>query len=150
MTSGIGRARSAMPIAENLSFELALLLVVLVLLASVLSLWALLTCMTLRRQIKEIKRDAQRQNTSLLALHGAMKVISEDVISHGQTQLSVRRTLARLADQQSELRLRDGDGGLYPQAIQLIHEGCGREDVRKLCALTESEVDLLFSLHARG
>jgi biopolymer transport protein ExbB/TolQ len=131
-------------------FGLALFLFALAVIAIILAVFTLISTSALRRQIREVKRDYQRQNTSLLALYGAMKVISEDVISHGQTQSSVRRTLERLAEQQSELRLREVDGGLYPQAIQLIHEGRSREEVRKLCALTESEVDLLFSLHGQG
>lgn len=135
---------------ETLLFGAALALFVLILLAMLLAGVALKSISTLRRQMREIRQDHQRQNTSLLALHGAMKMISEDVISHGQAQSSVRRTLERLADQQNEMRLRDVDDGLYPQAIQLIQEGRGREEVRKLCGLTDSEVDLLFSLHGQG
>ncbi len=100
-------------------------------------------------QLRDVRRDHQRLQTSLLGLHGAMKVIAEDVISHGQHQSSVSRTIERLTDQQSELRLRDVDEGLYGQAIELIRQGRSREEVRKLCALTQSEVDLLFSLHGR-
>jgi len=118
--------------------------------AIILGLYAVFAVVSLRRQLRELRRDHQCQNTSLLSLHGAMKVISEDVINHGQAQSSVRRTLERLSDQQSEMRLRDVGEGLYPQAIQLIQEGRGREEVRKLCALTQSEVDLLFSLHSQG
>ncbi|WP_295399231.1 DUF2802 domain-containing protein [uncultured Thiocystis sp.] len=135
---------------ETLLFGVALALFVLTLLVMLLAGVALKSISTLRRQIREIRQDHQRQNTSLLALHGAMKMISEDVISHGQAQSSVRRTLEHLADRQNEMRLRDVDDGLYPQAIQLIQAGRAREEVRKLCGLTDSEVDLLFSLHGRG
>ncbi|MFD2112966.1 DUF2802 domain-containing protein [Thiorhodococcus fuscus] len=79
-----------------------------------------------------------------------MKTISEDVISHGQIQSSVRRTLERLVDQQSQMQLREVDEGLYPQAIRLIQSGRGRDEVQRLCSLTDSEADLLFSLHAPG
>ena len=115
------------------------------------SLWlagrALLRVRALANQLRESRGEYQRLNTSVLALHGAMKVIAEDVIDHGQHQSAVRRALERLVEQQSELRLRDVDEGLYGQAIELIRHGRGREEVRKLCALTASEVDLLFSLH---
>ncbi|EXJ16894.1 hypothetical protein D779_2505 [Imhoffiella purpurea] len=104
----------------------------------------------LRSEFLELKRDQQRQSTAILALHGAMKTISEDVIAHGQAQSSVRRTLDRLADLQSQMQLREVDEGLYPQAIRLIQSGRGREEVRRLCSLTESEADLLFSLHGPG
>jgi hypothetical protein len=104
----------------------------------------------LRRQLDELRRESQRQNTTLLALHGAMKMIADDVIVHGQVQSSVKRTLDHLVDQHTELQLRDVDEGLYPQAIQMIRKGRPREEVRQLCGLTESEVDLLFSLHGQG
>ncbi len=133
----------------NLLLGVVVSVCVLALLAFILAVLALRSVSTLRRQIREIRSDAQRQNTSLLALHGAMKVIAEDVISHGQTQSSVRRRLERLTEQQSEMRLREVDEGLYPQAIQLIQEGYSREEVRRRCALTEAEVDLLFSLHGQ-
>ncbi|MBK1716727.1 hypothetical protein CKO27_03510 [Thiocystis violacea] len=117
------------------------------LLALLLAVQARLRIRVLKVQVSEARRDHQRLSNSMLALHGAMKVIAEDVISHDQHQSRVRRTLDRLSDQQSELRLRDVDEGLYGQAIELIRHGRGRDEVRKLCALTPSEVDLLFSLH---
>lgn len=135
--------------SDILTFGLTWLPPVVALLAVILAVSALFSISALRRQLREIRRDVQRQNTSLLALHGAMKVIAEDVIAHAQSQSAVRRTLERLTDGQSELRLRDVDEGLYPQAIQLIHDGRSREEVRRLCGLTQSEVDLLFSLHAQ-
>lgn len=135
---------------EKLLLGLALSLLITSVLGMILAGYALVSIATLRRQVREIRQDYQRQNTSMLALHGAMKMISEDVISHGQVQSSVSRTLERLSDQQTELRLRDVDDGFYPQAIQLIQDGRGREEVRKICGLTESELDLLFSLHGQG
>ena len=120
---------------------------VLALLAVVLGVRAARRIRDLRAQLRELRREQQRLNTSVLALHGAMKVIAEDVINHSQHQSSVKRALERLADQQSELRLRDVDEGLYGQAIELIRHGRGRDEVRQLCALTAAEVDLLFSLH---
>lgn len=118
--------------------------------AFMLAIIAMMLVSTLSRQLRELKNDFHRYNTSLLALHGAMKAIAEDVITHGQTQSTVKRTLERLTDEHSEMRLREVDAGLYPQAIQLIYDGRRREDVRKLCGLTEVEVDLLFSLHGSG
>lgn len=130
---------------------IAFILVALALLATIwLVARALRSNARLRSELKEIRGEQQRQSTSLLALHGAMKVIAEDVIKHGQLQSNVARTLERLADQQSELRLRDVEEGLYSQAITLIRQGKRRDEVKKLCALTQSEVDLLFSLHGRG
>ena len=101
----------------------------------------------LEERLRELRRDQQETDTALLALHGAIKAVAEDVIDQGQHQSSVKRALDRLADQQSELRLRSVDEGLYVQAIELIRLGRGRGEVRKLCGLTHAEVDLLFSLH---
>lgn len=130
---------------------IALLLVSLALvLALLLAARALRLAAGLRQQVKDLRGEQQRQSTSLLALHGAMKVIAEDVITHGQHQSKVATALERLADRQTELRLRDVDEGLYSQAIELIRHGRSREEVRKLCALTQSEVNLLFSLHGQG
>lgn len=115
--------------------------------ALLMALYALIRLAALRRQVRKLEDQAQRQTTSLLALHGAMKVISEDVIAHSQIQSSVRRTLERLVDEQSALRLREVDDGLYPQAIQMVQSGRSRDEVRELCGLTHAEVDLLFTLH---
>ncbi|MBK1694256.1 hypothetical protein CKO09_05815 [Chromatium weissei] len=135
---------------ENPLFGLVLFLFALALIAIISAVFALIAISKLRHQIKEINDNFQRQNTSLLSLHGAMKVIAEDVIQHTQKQMTFARTLERITDEHSEMRLREVDSGLYPQAIQMIYDGIRREEVRKLCALTESEVDLLFSLHGQG
>lgn len=133
--------------SDILALGLTWLPLALAMLAIILASASWFSVAALRRQLRDIRRDAQHQSTSLLALHGAMKAIAEDVHTYSQTQSSVRRTVERLADGQSELRLRDVDDGLYPQAIQLIRDGRGRDEVRRLCGLTQSEVDLLFSLH---
>jgi hypothetical protein len=125
-------------------------LALLLLITLAVALRALRQVRALRAQLKDFRGEQQRLGTSLLSLHGAMKVIAEDVINHGQHQSKGTRTLERLADRQSELRLRDVDQGLYGQAIELARQGKSRDEVRKLCGLSESEVDLLFSLHARG
>lgn len=138
-----------LPATAYLWFALALVVIALIATLFV-AIHAVHQCRHLRHQISEVRRHQQRQNTSILALHGAMKVISEDVINHSQHQSSVTRTLERLTDRQSELRLRDVDEGLYGQAIELIRQGRSRQEVRKLCALTDSETDLLFSLHSHS
>ena len=123
----------------------------LALLVALLSAWLVVRSrarlQTLEARLRELRHAQQEVDTAILALHGAIKAVAEDVIDQGQHQSSVRRALDRLADQQSELRLRDVDEGLYVQAIELIRLGRGRSEVRKLCGLTHTEVDLLFSLH---
>lgn len=129
--------------AELLVWVVPAVIVLVLLLAG----YALLAFTAVRRQVRKLEDQVQRQTTSLLALHGAMKVIAEDVIAHGQIQSGVRRTLERLVDEQSALRLREVDEGLYPQAIQMVQNGRSREEIRALCGLTHAEIDLLFSLH---
>lgn len=106
------------------------------------------------RQIGRLQADLARQGESLGALASAMKVISGEAFHVRQDQATVGQALERLADQQNEMRLemrlRDADRTPYAQAIQLIRNGQTRDEVRKLCALTQSEVDLLFSLHGQG
>jgi len=125
--------------------------------ALLIALWSLWLAVRARARLRALearihalRHDQLECNTSILALHGAIKAVAEDVIDQGQHQSSVRRALDRLADQQSELRLRSVEDGLYVQAIELIRLGRGRGEVRRLCGLTHAEVDLLFSLHGAG
>ncbi len=120
------------------------------LLATIIAGFAVGLVILLRRQLAALRQDYQRQATSVMALQGAMKALSEGVATHGQAQASVQRALARLHDQHSELRAREGDSGAYEQAIRLIQQGVGREEVRRRCGLTSTELDLLFSLHGTG
>ncbi len=120
------------------------------LLATIVAGFAVGLVILLRRQLVALRQDYQRQATSVMALQGAMKALSEGVATHGQAQASVQRALERLHDQHSELRAREGDSGAYEQAILLIQQGLGREEVRRRCGLTSTELDLLFSLHGSG
>ena len=125
----------------------AVLALLVALLAMLLAVRARARLSDLEALIRALRQDQRGLDTAILALHGAIKAVAEDVIDQGQHQSSVRRALDRLTDQQSELRLRDVDEGLYVQANELIRLGRGRGEVRKLCGLTHAEVDLLFSLH---
>ncbi len=126
------------------------LVALIALLATIVAAFSVGLVILLRRQLAALRQDYQRQATSVMALQGAMKALSEGVATHGQAQASVQRALERLHDQHSELRAREGDSGAYEQAIRLIQQGQGREEVRRRCGLTSTELDLLFSLHGTG
>jgi len=117
-------------------------------------LFAALALFQLRRHIARLQRDGERQANLLLALQGTLKVMSGEALSHRQELSNILRAIERLAtlnqETRLEMRLRNADHSPYTQAIRLIRHGQSREAVRKLCALTETEVDLLFSLHAQG
>jgi hypothetical protein len=119
-------------------------------LATVVAGFAVAQVVVLRRQLAALRQDYQRQATSVMALQGAMKALSEGVAIHGQAQASVQRALERLHDQHSELRAREDGAGAYEQAIRLIRDGEPRGEVRRRCGLTAAELDLLFSLHGPG
>ncbi|WP_018935544.1 DUF2802 domain-containing protein [Thioalkalivibrio sp. ALJ24] len=120
------------------------------LISTIVAAFAIAMVLLLRRQLAALRQDYQRQATSLMALQGAMKVLSEGVINHGQAQAAVQRALERLHDQHTELRARDPDQGSYEKAIQLVREGYSRDEVRRLCSLTPTELDLIYSLHGAG
>ncbi|WP_018875442.1 DUF2802 domain-containing protein [Thioalkalivibrio sp. ALE31] len=126
------------------------LVALIALLATIVAAFSVGLVILLRRQLAALRQDYQRQATSVMALQGAMKALSEGVATHGQAQASVQRALERLHDQHSELRAREGDSGAYEQAIRLIRQGLGREEVRRRCGLTSTELDLLFNLHGTG
>ncbi|MBK5971027.1 MULTISPECIES: DUF2802 domain-containing protein [Thiorhodovibrio] len=127
---------------------------ILTLLASGIALLALLALAGLRRRLMQMQQLQEQQTQTLLAIQGAVRVLSGEAVTHREDLVSVRRAIERIGEvnQQTrlEMRLRDADGSPYTQAIQLIRHGQPRSEVRKLCSLTESEVDLLFNLHGQG
>lgn len=127
---------------------------ILVMLAAGIALLALLALMHLRRRLTRMQDAMEQQTQTLLAIQGAVKVLSGEAVTHREDLVAVRRAIERLGElnQQTrlEMRLRDADGSPYTQAIQLIRHGQPRAEVRKLCSLTDSEVDLLFNLHGQG
>ena len=127
---------------------------ILSLLAAGIALLALLALMQLRRRLAQMQLVMEQQTQTLLAIQGGVKVLSGEAVTHREDLSRVRLAVERLGElnQQTrmEMRLRDADGSPYTQAIQLIRHGQPRAEVRKLCSLTESEVDLLFNLHGQG
>ncbi|WP_328985526.1 DUF2802 domain-containing protein [Thiorhodovibrio winogradskyi] len=127
---------------------------ILSLLAAGIALLALVALMQLRSRLARMQLVMEQQTQTLLAIQGAVKVLSGEALTHREDLASVRRAIDRVGElnQQTrlEMRLRDADGSPYTQAIQLIRHGQPRAEVRKLCSLTDSEVDLLFNLHGQG
>lgn len=126
----------------------------LALLATIIVLLALVALIQLRQRLTRMQLVMEQQTQTLLAIQGAVKVLSGEAVTHREDLASVRRAIERVGElnQQTrlEMRLRDADGSPYAQAIQLIRHGQPRTEVRKLCSLTDSEVDLLFNLHGHG
>ncbi len=127
---------------------------ILALMAAMLAVLALFALVGLRQRLEQVRQVLEQQTQALLAIQGATRVLSGEAVTHREDLASLRRGIDRLGElnQQTrlELRLRDADSSPYAQAIQLIRHGQTRSEVRKLCSLTESEVDLLFNLHGHG
>lgn len=126
-------------------------------LAAFAALIALLVPLALWRQrqyLEHLEQRLEQQTKVLLAMQGTAKVLSGEAVTHREDLAKVRKVIDRLAqlnqEMRLELRLRDAENSPYTQAIQLIRHGQPRSEVRKLCSLTESEVDLLFNLHGQG
>ncbi|WP_200279975.1 DUF2802 domain-containing protein [Rhabdochromatium marinum] len=115
---------------------------------------ALLALMQLRKHLARMQQALEQQTQTLLAIQGAARVLSGEAVTHREDLARVLRAVERQGElnQQTrlEMRLRNADSSPYTQAIQLIRHGQDRAEVRKLCSLTESEVDLLFTLHGQG
>lgn len=127
---------------------------ILALIAVAFALLALFALIQLRRRIDRALQVLEQQTQTLLAVQGALRVLSGEAITHREDLARAQRAIVRLGElnQQTrmEMRLRDAESSPYNQAIQLIRHGQPRAEVRKLCSLTESEVDLLFTLHGQG
>lgn len=122
--------------------------------ALIIALMAVLALRSLRRRLQGVEETLEQHTQTLLAIEGTAKVLSGEAVSHREDLARVRRAIDRLSELNQEtrleMRLRDADRSPYTQAIQLIQNGQPRSEVRKLCALTETEVDLLFNLHGQG
>ncbi|GAB0149130.1 MULTISPECIES: DUF2802 domain-containing protein [Marichromatium] len=131
--------------------SLAEILAILALLAAALALAAFVY---LWRETRRLRRDLRRFDPVLQTLHRDLRVIAGESFHRGQDRVMLVNALERLADQQQEMRLemrmRDADQSPYAQAIKLIRNGQSREQVRRLCALTDAELELLFGLHGHG
>ncbi|MBB1125787.1 DUF2802 domain-containing protein [Thiospirillum jenense] len=120
----------------------------------IVAITALVAFVTLRQRLARVSTEFEQQTQAILAMQGAIKVLSGEAIGHRQDLAALRQAIDRLIElhheSRLETRLRDADSSPYSQAIALIRHGQSRDEVRKLCSLTESEVDLLFSLHGQG
>ncbi|NKN33188.1 DUF2802 domain-containing protein [Marichromatium bheemlicum] len=122
--------------------------------AVLLAALALAACVYLGRELRRLRRELGRLDPALQSLHRDLRVIAGESFHRGQDRMMLVNALERLADQQQEMRLemrmRDADQSPYAQAIKLIRSGQNREQVRRLCALTDAELELLFGLHGHG
>lgn len=127
---------------------------ILAILATLVAALAVGAFILLRRELRRVHQSLLDQAESLVALQRSMKVVAGEAFQRAQDQATIERALEQLVNQQHELsleiRLHHADQGAYAQAIKLIQGGQSREQVRALCALNETELDLLFGLHGQG
>lgn len=71
------------------------------------------------------------------------------VESSAQRNADIEDRLARILEQQEQLRLLEEGSGSYTHAIRLAQHGASADELARDCGLNRGEAELLVSLHGR-
>lgn len=129
---------------ENLAqWAMIAILVIVVLLA----VFAVFELARLRTRFAKLLEAYEQQQTMVLKLQGALKAIGASAAEQSRLQDEVRQALERLRDQHDALATRGPESARYEQAIRLAEGGTSRAEIKRVCQLSEAELDLILRLH---
>lgn len=115
-----------------------------------LALWLSLRGM---RKADELERRYALLEAELAALRAATDqaaaASNELAAEAGRQHAALATELAKIAEQQEQLRLMDEGSGGYSHAIRLAQGGASAEELARDCGLNRGEAELLVSLHGR-
>ncbi len=124
-----------------------LLIYVLLGLACVLLLVNLALYLRLRRLIQAHTGPGDRQADALRTLSTEIGALCSGASGMSEHLGRVEQQLRRLQERQEQLEMRDPVNREYHQAIKLIRNGAGIEELIEHCGLVRAEAELLMRLH---
>lgn len=122
-------------------------LTTLVLVVGVLAALALFGLLQLRARLQQLIRAYEQQQTLVLGLRGAIEAVGATAAEQARLQEEAREAIERLRDQHDALAARDPENERYEQAIRLAEGGASRAEIKRVCQLSEAELDLIVRLH---
>ncbi|SEQ17315.1 Protein of unknown function [Ectothiorhodospira magna] len=104
-------------------------------------------CFWFKRQLDDLRRRLSLQETSMLALKGALSALHSEEHQFEAYRKRVDQQLQRLSEQQEQVLMRDADEGPYRQALRMVRQGATRDDLVAGCGLSAGEAELLLAMH---
>jgi hypothetical protein len=99
------------------------------------------------RYVQRLKEEVARESGRVGTLERDLQALCAGVRGWGDAVVRLEGRVHRVSERQDELALREPDQGVYLQAIRLVQQGAGVEDLVASCALPQSEAELLYALH---
>ncbi|MCG5499502.1 DUF2802 domain-containing protein [Ectothiorhodospira lacustris] len=116
-------------------------------LALLIALASAAACFWLKRRLDALRKRLSLQETSVLALRGALSALHNEEQQFEAYRKTVDQQLRRLAEQQEQVLMRDVDEGPYRQAMRMVRQGATRDDLVAGCGLSSGEAELLLAMH---
>lgn len=111
-----------------------------IVLATVASAVALLHVSRLRQRLIT-------QQARLESLGRDIQALCEGARGMGDNLSGLERRMKKLSERQDQFALQDPENRPYHQAIRLVGDGAGVEDLVGTCGLSRSEAELIHLLH---
>ncbi|EHQ51944.1 hypothetical protein ECTPHS_04583 [Ectothiorhodospira sp. PHS-1] len=116
-------------------------------LALLIAMASAAACFWLKHQLDGMRKRLNLQETSVLALRGALSALHSEEQQFEAYRKKVDQQLRRLAEQQEQVLMRDVDEGPYRQAMRMVRQGATRDDLVASCGLSSGEAELLLAMH---
>ncbi len=124
----------------------------LLLIALAVSLLAVNLVLFRRLQLMNARLTGERdkQATALRSLSAEISALCSGASGMGDHLNRVEQQVRRLHERQDQLEMRDPVNREYHQAVKLIRNGIGLEELIASCGLVRAEAELLMRLHGPG
>ncbi|HHH35910.1 MAG TPA: DUF2802 domain-containing protein [Gammaproteobacteria bacterium] len=96
------------------------------------------------------RAECSRQSERLQGLSEEIGALCSGASGMGEHLSRVEQQVRRLNERQDQLELRDPVNREYHQAVKMIRNGAGLEELMEACGLVRAEAELLMRLHAPG
>lgn len=97
--------------------------------------------------IFRLGRRLAQQNMQLQSLQRDNRSLSAGAAGLGEHIMRVEQQLRRVMERQDQLNLKDPIEQSYSQAIKLVRQGAGVNDLMEACGLVQDEAELLIRVH---
>ncbi len=115
--------------------------------AVVLASIALGLVILLGRKLQIAQQQLAEQTSRLAAVEQDVKALYAGAAGVGGHLARIEKRMHNLSDRQEKLDEHDVSGQHYSQAIELLREGAGIDEIMQRCGLTREEAELLQRLH---
>jgi hypothetical protein len=99
------------------------------------------------RRLRQMQQQQQHNDEAVAQMRRDLGALCSGAVGVGKRLVFIENKIRHQEERQDQLELRSTSDSAYQQAVRMVQQGAGLDEVLKSCAISRGEAELIVMLH---